>query len=426
MINTKKKKQFILQLLEEKMDKYFFIFDLDGTLTKKETLPEIAKHFKLTKKINKLTKKAIKGEVPYIENFIKRVNVLKNLDIDKVDKVIGKIKLFDNVVKFINNNQLNCAVATTNLNVWIKTLTKNIKAPIYTSKAEIQNNKIKKLTYILKKEDIVKKYQNMGYKVVFIGDGHNDLEAMRIADISIASGLIHYPASSLLSIINYLVFDENKLIYFLNQIKKPNDDLSIVLSAAGVGSRLGLNKTKVLLKLKKETLLKRHLDNFQNIDDLRIVIGYQSNDVIKETLKYRKDILFVYNHDYFYTKTGYSYYLGAKFANKYVIEWDGDLVVNKKDILKLLIKKEYIAGSKIQSEEPVFLEVKNQKVYNFSYENGNYEWSGPCCLEKNKIRFNKGNVFEILKPSLPLKFIKIDGMDIDTYEDYKKVKKRYE
>ena len=408
------------------MDKYFFIFDLDGTLTKKETLPQIAKHFGLEKKIKKLTTQAIKGEIPYIENFIKRINLLKHLDINEVDKILSKIKIFKNLEKFINKNSSNTAIATTNIDVWIKSLTKNLNTKIYTSKAIIENNKIKKLTYILKKEDIVKKYQKKGYKVVFIGDGHNDLEAMRLADISIASGLIHYPANSLLSIVDYLIFDEKKLIYFLNQIITPNNDLSIVLSAAGVGSRLGLNKTKVLLKLKKETLLKKHLDNFQNIDDLRIVIGYQSNDVIKETLKYRKDILFVYNHDYFYTKTGYSYYLGAKFANKYVIEWDGDLVVNKTDISKLLIKKEYIAGSKIQSEEPVFLEVRNKKVYNFSYENGNYEWSGPCCLEKNKIIFNKGNVFEILKTYLPLKFIKIDGMDIDTYEDYKKVIKNYE
>jgi HAD superfamily phosphoserine phosphatase-like hydrolase len=405
------------------MDKYFFIFDLDGTLTKKETLPQIAKHFGLKKEIKKLTKKAIKGEVPYIENFIKRINILKHLDINKVDKVLGEIKLFKKIVKFINENPTNCAIATTNIDVWIKTLTKGVKAPIYTSKAEIQNNKIKKLTYILKKEEIVKKYQKKGYKVVFIGDGHNDLEAMRIADVSIASGLIHYPASSLLSIVDYLVFDEKKLVYFLNQIKNPNDDISVVLSAAGIGSRLGLNKTKVLLKFKNGTLLKRHIQNFKDINDLRIVVGYQANDVIKEALKYTKDILFVYNHDYFYTKTGYSYYLGAKFANEYVIEWDGDLVINKDDIKKLLVKKEYIAGSEIQSEEPVFLQVKENKVYGFSYENGEYEWSGPCCLKKEKIKLNKGNVFEIIEPYLPIDFVKVDGMDIDTYEDYKKAKK---
>jgi len=408
------------------MDKYFFIFDFDGTLTKKETLPYIAKHFGLKKKISKITKKALKGKVPYIENFIKRVDILKDLNVKKVDKIVAKISLFDKIVDFINANPNNTAIATTNIDVWIESITKRLNTKIYTSKAIIKDNKIQKLTYILKKEDIVKKYQKKGYKVVFIGDGHNDLEAMRIADISIASGLIHYPANSLLSIVDYLVFDENRLVYFLNQIKKSNDDITVVLSAAGIGSRLGFNKTKVLLKFKKNTLLQMHLQNFKNIKDLRIVIGYQANDVIKEALKYRRDILFVYNHDYFYTKTGYSYYLSAKYSNSYVVEWDGDLVVNKKDIKKLLTKKEYIAGSEIQSEEPVFLNVKNNKVMEFSYKNGNYEWSGPCCIKKEKINLNKGNVFEILSPYLPMDFIKIDAMDIDTYEDYKKVKKRYE
>jgi len=408
-----------------KGNKYFFIFDLDGTLTKKETLPYISKYFKI-KKIDKLTEKAIDGEVPYIENFIKRINILKKIEVDKIDDLLKKIKLFKKLIKFINKNHQNCAIATTNLDVWIDSLTKDIKAKKYTSKALIENKKIKKLTHILKKEEIVKEYQSKGYKVVFIGDGHNDLEAMRIADISIASGLIHYPANSLLSIVDYLVFDENRLIYFLKQILNSKNDISLVLSAAGIGSRLGLNKTKILLKLKKETLLKRHLDNFSNVKDLRIVIGYQANDVIKETLKYTKDILFVYNHDYFYTKTGYSYYLGAKHANEYVIEWDGDLVINKKDIAKLLVKKEYVAGSTIQSEEPVFLQVKDDNVIGFSYKNGNYEWTGPCCIKRDKIKINKNNVFEILESYLPINFIEIDGMDIDTYEDYKKVKKYYE
>ena len=404
------------------MNNYIFIFDLDGTLTTKETLPFMANSLK-EKKILKLTKKSIRGEIPYIENFIKRVNILKKYPIKKIDTITSKIKL-NTILKFINSNPESCAIATTNIDVWIKKLTKQIKAPIYTSKAEIENGYIKKLTYILKKEDIVKKYQKLGKKVVFIGDGHNDLEAMRIADISIAVGFIHYPANSLLSIVDYLVFSEIKLLNFIKQIRNPNKkDISIILSAAGIGSRLGLSKTKVLLKINKNSLLKWHLNNFKNIEDLRIVIGYQSNEVIKETLKYRKDILFVYNHDYFYTKTGYSYYLGAKYANRYVIEWDGDLIVNPKYVNKLLIQKEYVAGSKILSENPVFLEVVKNKVINFSDTNGNFEWSGPCCLKKEKIIKHKGNVFEILKPYLPIEFKKIEAMDIDTYEDYKNAKK---
>jgi magnesium-transporting ATPase (P-type) len=54
--------------------------------------------------------------------------------------------------------------------------------------------------------------------VVYIGDGNNDMEAMRIADVSIASGLTHYPASSVLSISNYAVFSEESLCRQLYQL----------------------------------------------------------------------------------------------------------------------------------------------------------------------------------------------------------------
>ena len=52
----------------------------------------------------------------------------------------------------------------------------------------------------LRKEQIVEQYKALGETVVFIGDGNNDIEAMRIADVSIASGLTHKPAKSILTV----------------------------------------------------------------------------------------------------------------------------------------------------------------------------------------------------------------------------------
>lgn len=41
---------------------------------------------------------------------------------------------------------------------------------------------------------------------------------MRLADISIASALVHPPATSVLSITDYLVFEEGTLCRLLNQL----------------------------------------------------------------------------------------------------------------------------------------------------------------------------------------------------------------
>ncbi|MDE4994540.1 hydrolase, partial [Francisella tularensis subsp. holarctica] len=78
---------------------------------------------------------------------------------------------------------------------------------------------------------------------------------------------------------------------------------SIILSCAGIGSRLGLVKTKALIEINSKSLIDYQLSNFKNIEYIRIVIGYQANEVISAALSIRTDIIFVFNHDYFNTKT---------------------------------------------------------------------------------------------------------------------------
>ena len=195
-----------------------FIFDLDGTVTKQETLPLISKHFKIQDEIDNLTMETVKGNIPFIESFIRRVYILGKLPIDEVSALLEKVELYADVVKFIREHKEDCIVATGNLECWIDKLSKKVGCCCYCSDGIIENNQVKKLTRILKKENLVERYQSEGEKVVFIGDGNNDVEAMRLADISIASGLTHMPANSVLSIADYLVFNEEALCRQLNQL----------------------------------------------------------------------------------------------------------------------------------------------------------------------------------------------------------------
>lgn len=197
---------------------------------------------------------------------------------------------------------------------------------------------------------------------------------------------------------------------------------SIVLSCAGIGSRLGLAQTKALINIGGKSLIAWQLELFQNIDDLRIVIGYQANDVIREVLKYRKDVVFVYNHDYFATKTGTSFYLGSKDANEYVLEWDGDLLVHPDDITKILeTPGEFLGYSHISSDDAVFVKTReNGDVCAFSTEQGDYEWTGPACVKKDKLKYTSGHVYGMLEPYLPLPGLLIRANDIDTYDDFQR------
>ena len=195
-----------------------FVFDLDGTISAEETLPLIAAHFNIEEEIGKLTQETIAGNIPFTDSFIKRVHLLSQLPVSEVRELLAGVKLFPGIVDFLATHKENCVVATGNLDCWVEALLGRIGIPSYTSSALVEENRVQKITKILRKEDVVTSLKAQGYTVVFIGEGNNDMEAMRLADISIASALVHTPANSVLSITDYLVFEEGSLCRLLNQL----------------------------------------------------------------------------------------------------------------------------------------------------------------------------------------------------------------
>lgn len=195
-----------------------FIFDLDGTVTADETLPFIAKFFDVKEEIETLTQETIKGNIPFVESFIRRTQILGSLPVSEIADLLEKVRLYPNLFEFLQKNREHCAIATGNLECWVKKIIEKIGCQAFCSDAVVEDDKVVRLTSILRKESIVEKFQNEGYKVVYVGDGNNDLEAMRLADISIAVGMTHYPSKSILPATDYLIFNEKTLCRQLNQL----------------------------------------------------------------------------------------------------------------------------------------------------------------------------------------------------------------
>lgn len=401
-----------------------FLFDLDGTVTSEETLPIIANHFNCVEQISELTAKTVQGNVPFIESFIRRVNILGAYSVSETTRLLSEVPLYPAIAKFIEEHKEDCVIVTGNLTCWCEGLFKKIGCQCYGSEALCEDDKVVKLKTILRKEQIVDQYKALGETVVFIGDGNNDLEAMRHANVSIATGLTHNPAQSLMSICDYVIFNEQALVRQMRQLcGEYDDEKSVVISCAGIGSRLGLGLTKALVQINGNSLISWQLKLFKDVKDVRIVIGFQGGEIIEEVRKYRDDVIFCYNHRYFETKTGASYYLGARHANHETLEWDGDLLVHPDDVKKLLATSgEFICYANKTSDDAVFVQTNEYgDVLCFSREQGDFEWTGPACMNKQHLIYSTQNVFNMFEPYCPMKGIKVRAYDIDTYNDYIRV-----
>ena len=195
-----------------------FILDLDGTVTSVETLPVIASHFNVEEQIDDLTRETVRGNIPFVESFIRRVHILSCIPVDEIDELLHGVPLYENIHGFILKNLERCVIATGNLNCWVEKLCKKIGCAYFCSQAEVRDNKVYKLHSILKKENIVQRYKGEGCTVIYVGEGNNDLEGMRQADISIANGITHDPANSVLGVADYVVYTEDALCRQLNQL----------------------------------------------------------------------------------------------------------------------------------------------------------------------------------------------------------------
>ena len=195
-----------------------------------------------------------------------------------------------------------------------------------------------------------------------------------------------------------------------------------------MGNRLGLGKTKALIEIEGKPLIIRQLEMLANEDDIRIVVGYQAEQLIDVVKKYRKDVVFVFNHNYRNTGTGASVVLASQYANEYILTLDGDLLIHPDDMKRILkYNDEFVSGGEIVSDDPWFVQTEEEHnrecVRAFSNEYGRYEWNGIAQLESYKIREGTGHVFQLLEPWLPIPFLQVRTREIDTKADLDRAEK---
>lgn len=196
-----------------------------------------------------------------------------------------------------------------------------------------------------------------------------------------------------------------------------------VISAAGFGSRLGMNTPKCLVQVDGHALIDYQLDLLRDIPFIHVVVGFKEEEVINYVRQRRSDAIFVRNPQFHCTSNSYSVHLASRYLNEPFLIVDGDLLIKKSDFQASMVVSmpdSWIGVTECKSEEPVYAKINAQNhIENFSFnEPSHWEWCGVALVPPHIIQPNKGYVFEELKKILPALAVRFALYEIDTPQDY--------
>lgn len=177
-----------------------FVSDMDSTLINIECIDEIADFANLKPQVAKITQQAMQGEINFDKSLIKRVALLKDLDIKVLNEVYEK-KLnlnmgADKLIEFFQKKQIKTSVVSGGFTYFTNRIKDDLLLDYaHSNTLEVLGNKLtgKVIGNIVNshaKANFVKKLctlENINTKQVIVaGDGANDLEMMKVAGVSIA------------------------------------------------------------------------------------------------------------------------------------------------------------------------------------------------------------------------------------------------
>jgi len=195
---------------------------------------------------------------------------------------------------------------------------------------------------------------------------------------------------------------------------------TVVISAAGVGKRMGMDCPKSLIRIAGRSLIEWQLRQLDEVKDVVVVVGYQGKEVAREVWKKRPDALIALNHQFATTGTAASLKLGAAIAPDRVVGLDGDLLIARDSLTPFLVSDQTLIGvMEHQSQDAHLVRFVNGFVEEFDTEvKSNWEWSGPINLSKDECKeLGEKHVYQGLINSLPIPAIPIQAIEIDYQSD---------
>jgi len=170
-------------------NKKLFLSDMDSTIIKQECIDELAHYAGVREEVSLITEKSMNGEISFTEAFVERVGLLKDMDVNVLDKVYLNIELNDGAEILLKNlckRDIHTVLVSGGFTYFTDKLSKKLGfSENYANKLEILDNIItgKILPPVIDgkaKRDILDKItQKLNinrHDVVSVGDGANDVE----------------------------------------------------------------------------------------------------------------------------------------------------------------------------------------------------------------------------------------------------------
>jgi len=202
-----------------------------------------------------------------------------------------------------------------------------------------------------------------------------------------------------------------------------------VIAAAGLGSRLGKEIPKCLLPIGEACLIDYQIAVLPTESDVRVVVGYQENEVVDHVRRRWPHVTFVRNPAYATTSNTYSLQLAAQHMRGPFIAIDGDLIIEQASFFRFLERCDQATSALVGvtsklSQESVAVHVVQNQVVAFhragtdGHQDCKLEWCGIALIKGFEIGTNRRFLFEELSLHLPLPAVEITCVEIDTPQDH--------
>jgi choline kinase len=200
---------------------------------------------------------------------------------------------------------------------------------------------------------------------------------------------------------------------------------TVVIGAAGTGSRLGVGIPKCLVSVDGRSIIDHQLDLLSDVPDVRVVVGYREEQVVRHVVARRPDAIFVRNPAYSTTTTLHSTLLAARhLGGRPFLALDGDLLLEPESFAAFLDRCEregppLVGVCPAGTDEAVFVTRRGDGAVTAFHRQprAEFEWCGPAFLAPEHLDGAEGYVYQALERFLPLPAQEVVAREVDTPGD---------